>query len=178
MRVASVTERFFPPVAKWQIPRRGLDASHTEMACDGLAGNEGTALWLGNRSAGVAAIKSVVLLRGPGIIRRPGFISISSDLINEVTDVAIEIGQVIVAQIHSHEFEWTELSPVDKAGGFRVPGFLSIVAPNFAQDPALDLRRCGIYLFDSTWRQLSETETTNSIVVDPTGDVVIVTVGE
>src|SRR5438128_1519661 len=148
------------------------------MARDGLAGTEGTALWLGNRAAGIAVIKSVVMLRGPGVIRRPGFISISSDLINELTEIAIEMGQVLIAQIHSHEFDWTGLSPVDKAGGFRVPGFLSVVAPNFAQDAALDLRRCGIHVFDSQWRQLSETEVMNSIVVDPEGTAAIVTVGE
>lgn len=173
-----MAERFFPTVAGWRLPGQALQASHQEMARDGVVGNEGTVLWLGNRKAGIAAVKSVVLLRGPGIIKRPDFISISSDLINDVTGIAIEMGQALVAQIHSHEFGWTDLSPVDQALGFRVPGFLSVVAPNFAQDPALDLHRCGIHVFGSTWRRLSDAEATNSIVVDPGGDVVILTVGE
>jgi hypothetical protein len=173
-----VAERFFPTVAGWRLPGPALQASHREMARDGVVGNEGTVFWLGNRKAGIVAVKSVVLLRGPGIIKRPDFISISSDLINDVAGIAIELGQALVAQMHSHEFAWTDLSPVDQAGGFRVPGFLSVVAPNFAQDPALDLHRCGIHVFDITWRRLSDAETTNSIVVDPGGDVVILTVGE
>jgi hypothetical protein len=163
-------------VTGWRLPARVIEGSRDEMARDGDEGNEGTALWLGNREAGVTTIRSVVLLRGPGIVKRPDFISISSDLINEVTGIAIAKSQVLVGQIHSHAFAWTDLSPIDEAGGFRVPGFLSVVAPHFARRPEFDLRSCGVHVFDGRWRRLSIAAQAASIEVLPTGIAEILTV--
>ncbi len=84
-----MTAGYFPEVRYWHIPDSAFALSLSEMARDGRAGNEGVALWFGQREAGEATITHVVALRGPGVIKRPAFLRIEPWLLNEVTDVAI-----------------------------------------------------------------------------------------
>lgn len=89
------------PIA-WLLPAEAMQTSISEMAPDGVRGCEGVALWLGRRLAGVVSITHVIGLRGPGVIKRPDHLSISAELLDDVTDVAIERGVYLVGQIHSH----------------------------------------------------------------------------
>ena len=75
----------------WNLPAAALQASLAEMAPDGVRGCEGIALWLGRRSGATAEITHVVALRGLGIEKLPDRLSISPELLNEVTDVAIDL---------------------------------------------------------------------------------------
>src|SRR6266516_1608422 len=88
MGVATVAERYFPRLARWSLPMAAIEASRDEMAIDGRQGNEGTALWLGHRRDGMGLLRTVVRLRGNGIVKAPDYMSISPELINEVADVA------------------------------------------------------------------------------------------
>lgn len=177
MGVATVAERYFPRLARWSLPIAAIEASRDEMAIDGHQGNEGTALWLGYRRNGTGLVRTVVRLRGSGMVKAPDFMSISPELINEVADVAAGRREVLLGQIHSHGFLDTDLSPVDRAGGFRVPGFLSVVAPNYALDREVELEACGFHFYsDGGWTRLPWKAVNEAIDFDGATDVEVVTV--
>jgi len=136
---------FFPRIDRWTIPESVLSISFREMAQDGVQGNEGIALWLGHHSGDRAEVTHLVALRGPGLIKKPNLLMISSGLINDVTDLAIERGVTLLGQIHSHGTGYgTNLSPTDRKYGVAVPYFLSVVAPHYAMKPGTRISECGI----------------------------------
>jgi proteasome lid subunit RPN8/RPN11 len=143
----------------WRLPTAALEASIAEMAPDGARGCEGVALWLGHRVAGIVTITHVVGLRGRGIVRRPDHLAISAELLDDVTDLAIEHGVYLVGQIHSHPGAWVDLSDADKRWGIQAPGYLSVVMPHFARDPATPLGQFGFHVSaNGGWRRLSPFE--------------------
>ena len=140
---------YFPKVERWLIPKSALSSSFREMALDGVCGNEGIALWLGRRIGGRADITHVVALRGPGVIRKPNLLRISDDLMNDVTDLAIEHSVSLVGQIHSHGTGYgINLSPTDRMYGISVPYYLSLVAPHFGSRPKTPIGKCGVHVFE------------------------------
>lgn len=143
-----MTAVYFPEVHRWHLPDSAFALSLAELAMDGRAGNEGIALWLGQRDAGTAVITHVVALRGPGVIKRPALVHIEPWLLNDVTDVAIAHGLTLVGQIHSHGPGLpTELSYTDCQGGLAVPHYLSVVAPDYALRRGIRIEDCGLYEF-------------------------------
>jgi hypothetical protein len=172
---------FFTPISKWCIPATALAQSLREMAQDGVLGNEGVTLWLGHRGDGQADVTHLVALRGPGVVKRPDQLVIQSRLVNEVTDLAIELGLVLVGQIHSHgELYGTDLSYADRNFGIKVPYFLSVVAPDYALRPQTRLDECGVHLFEPGrgFRRLSQSEVVRRFDVVPAAPLPFSTVGE
>ncbi|MCI0464147.1 MAG: hypothetical protein L0Z62_45010 [Gemmataceae bacterium] len=171
---------FFGPVKTWRIPEPALAASLQEMARDGALGDEGVALWLGRRGGGEAEVTHVVALRGPGVIKRPDQLVIQPSLVNEVTDLAIELGVVLVGQIHSHgELFGTDLSYADRTFGITVPYFLSLVAPDYALRPRTRLEECGVHVFEPGhgFRRLSVPEVAQRLHLIPDASTRVLTVG-
>ena len=172
---------FFAPVSTWRIPEAALAASLLEMARDGVRGNEGVALWLGRRGGGQAEVTHVVALRGPGVVKRPDQLVIQAALINDVTDLAIELGVVLVGQIHSHgELYGTDLSYADRTLGIRVPYYLSLVAPDYALRPRTRLEDCGVHVFEpgSGFRRLPAAEVGQRLQAVAAAPVPVLTVGK
>lgn len=162
----------------WLLPKAALQMSLAEMAPDGARGCEGVALWLGRRVAGLVTITHVIGLRGPGVVKRPDYLSISAELLDDVTDVAIERDVYLVGQIHSHSGSWVDLSVPDKRFGVRAPGYLSVVAPHFARDPATPPKLCGFHVFaHGQWRRLATWERPWRVVII-NGAASLVLVGE
>jgi hypothetical protein len=156
---------FFVPSA-WKIPETALQRSLEEMAIDGAVGREGVTMWLGSYERETASITHVAVLRGPGVRKAPKFLQISSDLVNDLTDVAIERGLTLIGQIHSHgAYFGTDLSPTDRLNGISVPGYLSVVAPDYAMRPATTISECGVHIFEQRtgWRRFSPPEITQRI---------------
>src|SRR3546814_14287864 len=85
----------------WTLPASAFELSLSEMARDGMRGNEGIALWLGRRRGQVNEVSHVIALRGKGIARRPNVLIITPELMNEVTDVAVDLGMTLIGQVHS-----------------------------------------------------------------------------
>jgi hypothetical protein len=140
---------FFPRVEKWVIPESTLTDSFHEMACDGRKGNEGVMLWLGRRRGGCAEITHIVALRGSGVIKEPDRLIITSGLLNQVTDLAIGLGVVLVGQIHSHgPGHGNGLSFTDRKFGICVPYYLSVVASNYAMEGNTGISDCGVYVYE------------------------------
>ena len=172
---------FFTPISTWRLPETALAQSLREMAQDGILGNEGVALWLGHRGNGQAEVTHLVALRGTGVIKGPNQLVIRPQLVNEVTDLAIELGLVLVGQIHSHgDLYGTDLSYADRNLGIKVPYFLSLVAPDYALRPQTRLEECGVHLFEpgSGFRRLSPSEVAGRLVLVPGAPLPVSTVGE
>ena len=179
--MTSMTSEYFPDVRHWVVPDSALALSIAEMAIDGAQGNEGVALWLGHRGAGEARITHVVALRGPGVLKYPALLLIEPSLLNEVADVAIAQGVVLIGQIHSHGPGWpTDLSYTDRKGGLAVPHYLSVVAPDYALREDTRIDECGVHVFvpNRGYQRLDLAEVSRrvTVVVDPS--TVLLTVGD
>lgn len=172
---------YFSVPSAWNIPETALQRSMEEMAIDGVIGREGVSMWLGSHEGETASITHVAVLRGPGVRKAPKFLQISSDLVNDLTDVAIERGLTLIGQIHSHgTYYGTDLSPTDRLNGISVPGYLSVVAPDYAMRPATTISECGVHIFEQPtgWRRFSPREVNHRIRITSGIAVPILVVGE
>jgi len=157
----------FPAVNKWIIPQSAITDSLREMASDGLKGNEGVTLWLGNRVNNQAQISHLVALRGQGIVKQPLLLVIRPSLLNKVTDLTIKYGVALIGQIHSHYGQNTDLSITDKTYGVAVPYYLSVVAPYFALRSDLSIMDFGFHVFEpgKGYRRMARKEILNRIQI-------------
>lgn len=138
---------------RWSIPRVLWQQTFRELAQDGVRGCEGICLWLAPLSE-TPAIDGAALqftrgaiLRGPLVRRHALSIAIDPELLSELTDVLDCEGLILAGQVHGHPGEFVDLSEVDKAMGFRVPGFLSVVSPYYGVRLETRLVHCGFHEF-------------------------------
>lgn len=170
---------YYPRVDVWRIPAEALAASFREMARDGALGNEGVALWLGQRREAVAHVSCVVILRDPRVIRQPDLMSIPPEVLNDVADVAINRELVLVGQIHSHATRHgVGLSPTDRFHGVAVPYYLSVVAPNYGLGAMPKITSFGVHVFEPKmgYRRMPAAEVLQRIHVAVGEAVEVVTV--
>jgi len=170
---------FFPKIERWLIPESAWIESFREMSLDGHFGNEGIALWLGGRQGTQADVTHVVTLRGPEIIKEPDLLVIGASLLNDVTDLVIELGVRLIGQIHSHGTKYgINLSYSDRQNGIKTPGYLSIVAPDYALRASTQLMKCGIHIFEKERGfqrlRLDEVRDRVQIVVGPMVQTIVV----
>lgn len=152
----------------WRLPEDALRRSLAEMALDGRADREGVAMWLGRHDDnGDVGVTHVVFLRGSGLVKRFDLLQISADLMNEISDLALEAGVMLVGQIHAHAPGYgVDLSIADRTLGVVVPGYLSAVAPDFALNPATRVGDIGFHLFENgRWRRFGGSEITSRIIL-------------
>jgi hypothetical protein len=149
----------------WNIADFVWQQSLQEMARNGRYEHEGLCLWFARANeaevqSGAIDIVRAAVLRGPGIRRAPLSIRIEPALLSELTDRANDAGLVLVGQVHGHPNDFTDLSAVDRELGFRVPHFLSAVAPEYGTDPATPLHRCGLHVYEKPlgYRRMSPDE--------------------
>jgi hypothetical protein len=172
---------YFPKTNRWLIPEAALVRSREEMALDGRQGNEGTSLWLGTKLRGEARLTHLVFLRGAGIFKSPYNIQVTPELMREVHEKALAIGAILIGQIHSHHRHCgVDLSPTDHAYGIRVPYFLSVVHPEYAQTESTGISDCGVHVFlpKKGFVRLSDKEVAKQIVIDPKLSIEILIVGD
>jgi proteasome lid subunit RPN8/RPN11 len=172
--------KYFAEPEHWRVGSQVFAQSLIEMARDGIMGNEGVAMWLGRYEGNVAVISHLGLLRGPHVRKEPALLIIDSELINDLTDLAIENNVRLIGQIHSHGPKWgTDLSETDRRYGVAVPGMLSLVAPDYALRKGTALIDCGVHLFlpRQGWRRFSDPELTARLSLFDDGAVPILTAG-
>lgn len=173
---------------RWILPQAALDRSYQELAGDGARDREGIVLWGGVAEpcarGDTVCVTHVILLRGSGVVRGMGYIGISPELFNDVTDVlaALDGDVYLVGQIHGHPpFASTDLSEVDIAYGIRTPHYLSVVAPDYGMAPAARLQECGVHVFEPHigWRRFAPVELAARVEVPSPAeaDVTCLTVG-
>ena len=172
---------YFEPIKAWYIPEYAIKESFREMARDGKKGNEGITLWLGKRKRNKAMVSHLVILRGPGVIKKPNFLRIESWLLNKITDVTIDLGISIIGQIHSHGSRYgINLSFTDRVYGISVPYYLSIVAPAYAMKKNTLITECGVHIFkkDIGYCRLTNHEVAKRIIIIPNGKTPQIVVGK
>jgi len=135
---------------RWLLADGLLQATMQELAIDGGLHREGVAFFLGRHKDTVAHITHLCTLRGDKLDKTVDHLRIDPALMNEVTDLSIAEDLHLVGQIHSHGPGYgTDLSYPDHFYGIRVPGFLSLVAPDFAQRRETQLVECGVHVFET-----------------------------
>ncbi len=139
---------YFPKINRWRLPEGSLKQSIAEMAIDGQKGDEGTCFWLGRRANGEAQVSHLVILRGGGVRKGPLNIQISAELMREMHAQAEALGLTLLGQIHSHSSRCgVDMSASDHAYGVSVPFFMSVICPDFAQNPSTTILDCGVHIF-------------------------------
>lgn len=148
----------------WTLPSNLLPTSIQIMAPHGARGNEGLALWLGTEKDSSITVTHVIELRGAGFKTSPLNLQISMRGMSALTDLADRYNVFLVGQIHSHPGTFVDLSQVDKVHGIRVPDYLSMVCPHYAQVAATPMNQCGIHVFeDGSYRRMSAYENAQRI---------------
>lgn len=172
---------YFPKIDKWHIPEDAFSKSLEEMALDGVRGDEGICLWLGNREDnGNATVTHIVLLRGPGIAKSPVNIRIAPELMREVHQVAREHDVTLVGQIHSHGHDYgVSLSHTDRKYGISVPYYLSLVAPDYALKEPAKIEDYGVHVFlpKNGYARLDARQVKRSILLEVDRSVSTLTIG-
>ena len=143
----------------WKISDEVLPASIAAMRPHGALGNEGLALWFAVQEADSIVFTHVVVPHGPGFRTTPLFMSLSLRAMSVLTEFADSNGVFLAGQIHSHPGDFIDLSDLDQAHGIRVPHYLSVVCPYYAQRDIRSLSECGVHYFDvDRYRPLSQAE--------------------
>ena len=80
-------------------------------------------MWLGRYEDITAIVTHAGILRGAHVRKAPRLLMIDLELINELTDLAIENKLRLIGQIYSHGPDFgTNLSETDRRYGVAVPG--------------------------------------------------------
>jgi proteasome lid subunit RPN8/RPN11 len=161
----------YPDVREWRIAADAIPHIYAELRADGDANREGIAMLGGSRrDAGVAVIDTVLLLRGRGVRRDTGLLDVDFSTMNALTDALVMRRRSLVGQVHSHPPHCsTDLSFTDQRYGIAVPGFLSIVVPDYGRprrgQPA---ESWGVHVFDQHkgWIRLTLETVLSSVRVD------------
>lgn len=150
----------------WYLPEDLLHRSIEIMRPHGARGNEGLALWLGtNDDAERVKVTHAIEIYGSGFVTAPLRMQLSFRAMATLTSLADRLDRYLVGQIHSHPATFIDLSLVDKELGIRVPDYLSVVCPHYAQRPDITLGDCGVHTFDSArYRRLSSAEISRRVV--------------
>lgn len=132
----------------WLLPEDLFQESINIMRPHGAVGNEGLALWMGKVNNSIIEITHLVEVAGPGFKTSPLYMGLSMRAMARLTDLADQLDRYLVGQIHSHPGTFVDLSDLDKAHGIRVPNYLSIVCPYYAQRSSTILGDCGMHVFE------------------------------
>lgn len=150
----------------WIMPSGLLEISIEIMQPNGARGIEGLALWFGVGDEREVQFTHVVEIFGPGFTAAPLFMRLSLRAMAALTEFAERQGVFLAGQIHSHPGTFTELSELDQAHGIRVPHYLSVVCPYYAQTTLDSLLPCGVHTFEGDrYRRMEADEIHRRIVV-------------
>ncbi len=120
------------------LPPDGVASIAAHIAAHGSVGMETGGFLLVRRSE-PGAVATVAHAGSVGILRHPRQFVISAGAVEALSEWADTHGERIFSQFHSHGGR-AFLSPIDRAGGIRVAGFVTTVVPDFARpqpDPTL-----------------------------------------
>ena len=150
----------------WLLPANLLTESIAVMRPHGAKGSEGLALWLGTAQGSRIEVTHLVEVFGPGFVTTPLYMNLSLRAMSALTDLADRLGTYLVGQIHSHPENFLDLSDLDIRQGIRIPDYLSLVCPYYAQRPLNDYANCGVHVFEGLrYRRLSQTEISKRLLV-------------
>jgi hypothetical protein len=132
------------------LPGAGRDAVLADVRQYGRDGNETGAFLLSVFDIS-QPISVVALLGEAGIRRRPAHLVIDVAVIDQLFTFAEDRDLRVTAYLHSHMFG-AFMSPTDKSGTIRSPGFIAGVIPDF-RDPPSDPSEWGWWVHQqSQWQ--------------------------
>ncbi len=148
----------------WVMPEVLLPESLSIMRPYGAAGNEGLALWFGVLEGQCVRISHLVEVSGPGFRTTPLYMGLSVNAMATLTEYADRTGVFLAGQIHSHPGNFTDLSDLDEAHGIRIPDYLSVVCPFYAQRN-VGIKECGVHFFEQNrYRRFNAEEITRRLL--------------
>jgi proteasome lid subunit RPN8/RPN11 len=149
----------------WKMPGNLLSDSLAAMRPHGVRGNEGLALWFGKEDGVHSVITHVIDVYGQGFRTSPLHMALSIRAMSVLTDLAEKLDTFLVGQIHSHPERLLDLSKLDKEHGIRIPNYLSVVCPYYAQRDLNSFEECGVHVFeDKGYRRMAPREVSNRLV--------------
>lgn len=150
---------------QWALPKNLLQDSVSIMRPHGAKNNEGLALWFGTEDGATVTVSHIVEAVGPGFFTTPLYMSLSLRAMAKLTDLAEELDAYLVGQIHSHPGMFVDLSRLDKKHGIRIPNYLSLVCPHYAQKDIRDFNECGVHVYEQRdYRRLPSLEIQRRLV--------------
>lgn len=133
----------------WHLPKNLLSQSITIMRPQGRMGNEGLAFWFGIENQNHLIVTHIVEVFGSGFISTPLHMSLSLKAMTRLTQLTEELDIYLIGQIHSHPGNFVDLSELDKRHGIRIPDYLSVVCPYYAQKDLIGFEECGLHVFEN-----------------------------
>jgi hypothetical protein len=117
----------YPSILDWRLPHAAIGATLAGVADAGRRGDEGGVFWLGDRAA-TSSIRAVVLLRGHGVVERPGRWAVGHEAFGVVARLARSLELTLLGTAHIHgRGAPVKMSWIDRRHGVRVPDFLAVV---------------------------------------------------
>lgn len=149
------------------VPRWVLDRTWRYLRQDGLDQVESTVLWGGRRFGDEAVVMAVLYPCGPDVVFERGVVQVGPDTTAEMGRWLRGQNLRALCQVHSHPGSWTGHSPIDDAFPIASSeGFLSLVWPRFAAQPARSVGDLGVHRLEGgEWQELSFAEARTAIRV-------------
>ena len=151
---------------KYFVNESVLQATHSHLQGEGRNFREGLVYWLGWYSEESCIVNSVLVPRGSNSYGR---VSVSTEEMARINTALHRADLLLVAQIHTHPGDHGHSAGDDGNAVSSLPGFLSIVVPNFAQTERLILTESYVHRYQSAgrWRCLKPDEVSTLIHIDP-----------
>lgn len=150
----------------WHLPDNLLSQSIAIMRPQGRVGNEGLAFWFGVENQNKLMVTHIVEVFGTGFITTPLHMSLSLIAMTRLTQLTEELNIFLIGQIHSHPGNFVDLSELDKSHGIRIPDYLSVVCPYYAQRDLVDLEEFGFHVFEKNkYRRMLNKEISTRISI-------------
>lgn len=150
----------------WHLPNNLLSQSITIMRPQGHIGNEGLAFWFGIENQNNLIVTHNVEVFGSGFNTTPLHMSLSLNAMTRLTQLTEELDVFLIGQIHSHPGNFVDLSELDKRHGIRIPDYLSVVCPYYAQRDIVNLEEFGFHVFEKNkYRRILNKEISTRISI-------------
>ena len=143
-----------------------LQATHSHLQREGRNFHEGLVYWIGWYSEESCIVTSVLV---PRSVSRYGGVTVSTEEMARINNALRQADLLLVAQIHTHPGDHGHSAGDDGNAVSSLPGFLSIVVPNFAQAEDLVLSESYVHRYQGAgrWCYLQPDEVSKLIHIDP-----------
>lgn len=150
-----------------QVPSLLIDHTELMLRRCGVHDEEGLAVWAGTISGGDAFTSTLIFPALEGRGRYHG--EVREETVAHIFNQLEELDLLPLAQIHSHPGS-AYLSDIDAERPIvALPGFLSIIVPDFGFGDLSDVGAWRVYEFRAggSWRELDLEERRRRLIVDP-----------
>ncbi len=135
----------FLDVERVTVPHRVLEDTATTLRQVGAKGFEGIVLWAGQQDKADFHVRTAIVPAQVAKRTSEGLhVAVDGEELYRINVWLYENGLTVVGQVHSHPHEAFHSDTDDHHALVNTVGAISIVVPNFAQEP-IDLDECAIF---------------------------------